>query len=295
MKNETIALVTSTLYKNWYPEKFNRKFQIDKMRGDLALRMLSRAQFYKLKVVVIDNGSSDVFIEKVKKLNIHKLVTNFSGTFSAARREGYKIASIIPKVKVIVWIEPEKANLINKSLIEASKIVENGMADIVIPRRSKQALQSLPPFQKKSEITGNNQIRKILQRELNKNVPNFDIFFGPKIFSNKPQILDLFLLKFEYKESLNNENVPPLEQWLNAICFPIILAIINDYKVKDFEVDYIHSKIQTKIEKGNIIFDKKRVIQRNSLIKGVKELLRYYKNPEKSLMKLKQDVLFRKH
>lgn len=295
MKSETIALVTSTLYKNWYPGKFNGKFQIDKIRGDLALKMLSRAQPYKFKIVVIDNGSSDEFIENVKKLKIHKLVTNFSGTFSAARREGYKIATNISGIKVIIWTEPEKSNLINKSLIRASQIVKDGVADIVVPRRNKQTLQSFPSFQKRSEMLGNSQIQKILQRELNKNVPNFDIFFGPKIFSNKPQILDLFLQKFEYKNRLNNNGKLLLEQWLNAIFFPVILAIINNYKVKDFETDYIHPKIQTEIERRNKIFDKKRVIQRKSLIGGTKELLKYYKNSEKSLIKLSPDKLFRKH
>lgn len=278
MKRNSIAIVTSTLYKNWHPRSVTTENQIDKVRGNLALEMFSRSLGLGLQIMVVDSGSSIDFVNEIKKLGVPNLTTNFSGTFSESRRTGYKIAAALADVKVIVWTEPEKSNLINNSLIEACKTIENGTADVVVPRRSKKTMESLPPFQKESEELGNKQIREMTNKDL-------DIFFGPKIFSARPDVVELFLEKFEYKDDSKNNKDSDLEKWLNSISFPIISALIKNYKVIDYEIDYVHPKSQTEIEKGNPAFDEKRIIQRENLIKGISELLKYYKNPEESSLK----------
>lgn len=279
MQANSIAIVTTTLYKNWYPGNATAENQADKVRGDLALEMFSKTLNLGLQIVIVDGGSSPEFINEIKKIEITNLITDFSGTFSASRRKGYEIASKLPNIKVIVWTEPEKSNLINNSLIKACEIVDSGAADIVIPKRSKETMQSLPLFQKNSEELGNKQIQEMTNQD-------FDIFFGPKIFSARPDVVDLFLEKFEYKYDSKKNKDSDLEKWLNAISFPVISALTKNYKVVNCEIDYIHPKKQTEIEESDPVFDEKRVIQRKNLVDGIKELLKYHTSPEESILKL---------
>ena len=271
MDKGSIVIVTSTLYKNWYSGDVTEEYKVDKVRGDLALEMIAKASKYGFQIVA---GNSDAFLENLNKFKIN-LINDKEGTFGSNRRKAYGVASKLPNVKVIVWTEPEKSNLINDSLIKACEVIENGTADIVVPRRSKETMKSLPPFQKESEEIGNKQIQEMTN-------PDLDIFFGPKIFSTRSDIVNLFLEKFEYKEESKNTKDSDLEKWLNAISFPVISALVKNYKVLSYEVDYVHPKSQTEIEEGNPLFNEKRIIQRENLIEGIRELLKYYSNNKAS-------------
>lgn len=287
MQNNEVALVTTTSYPNWYPGKPENKHPIDKIRGDLAIKMVQKAVWLGFRVVVTDGGSSSEFIERVKEVKIQQLFTKFNGTFSAGRRKSYRVAAKRAGVKAIVWCEPEKANLINSSLVKACEEIVSGRADIVVPGRDKGAFSSLPPYQEKSETAGNKEIQTILEKYLGHKFPWLDFFFGPKIFANRPEILNLFMAKFGYKAGVAAEEITPLEEWSNALTFPVVVAVVKGYKVAGFTINYTHPPEQTKLETDNPSFNQKRDLQRQSLTVGIKQLLTFYSDPEKSPIWLK--------
>ncbi len=52
----SIAVATSTLYKNWYDGPLQSTDDTDKIRGDLALETIKKAKAKGFQVVVVDGA-----------------------------------------------------------------------------------------------------------------------------------------------------------------------------------------------------------------------------------------------
>lgn len=260
-EHEQITICTNTLYAKWYNGKVLQDQRIiDKTRGDLALKMIRKTINSKLKIIIVDGGSSQEFINRLKDLNVF-LLNDTGGTMSSSRRKGYTAASRIPDTQVIAWLEPEKYPLINKSLIVAAQIILSGKADIVIPSRKKSAFTSLPPLQSHTEQEGNKQIKQILQSNLHKSIPNLDMFFGPKLFANRADIIGIFTTRYDKLLNIAIDQINLFEKWSNTLTLPVVYAILKGYRVISKTVDYTHPKEQSKLETKNLRFNQKRIMQ----------------------------------
>lgn len=279
IEGKAIAFVTSTLYPFWYQGilKNNSPAQekIDKIRGDLALQMLSEAQKKGIQIILIDAGSSEAFIKKITRIGIN-VIHSKNKALSPSRQYGYKIASKTKGVKVICWLEPEKVSIPRDCLSQAVLPLLRDKADIVIPKRSNTAFATYPSFQAKIEKNANKQWNNILKKHkiLSKKAEDLDIWFGPKFFKNDPKLIDIFQKRYQFKEKIQKMDI-----WSNSIIFPIITALKKGYRVISVKVDYKHPKIQTAIEDNSTLMMKKRRVQYRSILSTteyfIKNLLNY--------------------
>jgi hypothetical protein len=241
------------------------------VRAKLAVDMLRRASMQGYSVVIADGGSCNEFVKSIVNIDKVRIINPQEKGMSASRRAGL-LEAANTSAKVIMWNEPEKSPVIGDSILKASQLIVNGDADIVIPGRSVDGFNSLPPEQKTAEEKLNKGFRRILRQFGHvENVPEIDISFGPKLFRNSPQILDIFSHIYEYQPTGKkwDRKVNP-ERWANSLYIPVAEAIINGMKVVPFVFsDYIHPAEQTKIETGDLFFARKRIEQFQDVLRSV--------------------------
>jgi len=280
------ALATTTFYPRWYPGKVVGEVSVDKVRGDLALRMIDEARSKRFQIYVVDDGSSEAFMKEVKRRNA-KLETG-PGGMSPGRRLSFELASKMQDVKVIVWTEPEKVSLVRCFKSVTAPILQDE-ADIVVPKREKSSFPTYPAAQVNFEQKGNRIFNKLLRENglLKKEDLDFDIFFGPKAFKNDPRILGLFLRKYRYtRKGGLDDNIDP-ELWPNTIVLPIIAALHEGYRVASVEIPYRHPQEQTGSEEGLLQFSKKRLMQyKNFIITTVHYLKLLNNDPDSNLVRV---------
>lgn len=265
----SIAVVTATLYRNWYTGKVKNSMpedgerdRIDKVRGDLAIETLTVAKSKGFQIVVVDSGSSKAFLEKIRQIGIKPISAKNKG-LSLNRQEGFQKAARLREVKVICWVEPEKVDIIKNTLPQAVIPILNNQADIVIPKRNEQAFNTYPTYQAEIEKRANRAWNNILRKYnvLPIKVSDLDIWFGPKFFKNDPKLIKIFLREYQFKDKIQK-----LDIWSNAIVFPVITALKKGYKVISVKVAYKHSKKQTAIEENSPLMMKKRQVQYRSIL-----------------------------
>lgn len=265
-EGKCIAIVTTTFYPFWYQgtlkNNSTEQVKIDKIRGDLAIQMLNEAQKKGIQIVLIDAGSSEVFINEITRIGI-KVIRSKNKALSPSRQYGYKIASKTKGVKVICWLEPEKVSIPRDCLPQAVLPILRNKADIVIPKRNNTAFATYPSFQAKLEKNANKRWNNILKRHkiLSKKAEDLDIWFGPKFFKNDPKLINIFQKRYQFKDKIQKMDI-----WSNAIVFPIITALKLGYKVISSTVQYEHPKQQTAIERNSVLMRQKRQIQYQSIL-----------------------------
>lgn len=273
--NSLIAIVTSTLYPTWYEGRTQKKFKnseqnkIDKIRGDLAIKMLITARKQGFQIVVVDSGSSPAFLEKLKQTGI-KVTPAKNKSLSPSRQEGFQKAAKLKGVKVICWVEPEKVSFVKHALPQAVSPLLNNQADIVIPARDKKAFNTYPTYQAKIEKKANQIWNNILRKHqiLPAKSADLDIWFGPKCFKNDPKLIGIFLKKYHFKEK-----VQKLDLWSGAIVLPIISALKQGYRVVSININYQHPRKQTAIEENSNLMKKKRQLQYHSILSTTNQFL----------------------
>lgn len=280
----SITLTLITYYPRWYRGKLQSIKHTDKIRGDLALDFIHKSQKAGYQIVIVDGRSSNSFRRELAGFeNVH-VINRRNVKRSPSRRQGFKIATKLPGVQVIVVTEPEKISLL-ENLPALVKPILGGSADIVIPKREPVLFQkTYPGFQFESEKEGNILYNEYLT--LFGFLPNkkeeLDLFFGPRIFRNERKTLSLFLKHYYFRIGsfeFRHEFLDP-EELSNAMFFPIILALKRGLKVKSVEIPFSYPALQKENEEsGNReLFEEKRRSQRLGLLVELMHFINYLEN-----------------
>jgi len=258
-----IAIATTTFYPDWNGDSGYEKTS-QKVRGDIALATIEEAKKHGYQLIVVDGGSSQAFKERLSSLGV-EFSNQVELGMSSGRQQAFKEAADLKGVQVIVWTEPEELSIIRDCLPEAVVPILTGEADIVIPKREEKSFATYPSYQVEYEKRANRLWNAILRKQglLPKHSEDLDVWFGPKFFKNSPEILELFLAKYEFKKGER--------------------ALDSRLKVTGVKVRYVHPKEQTAIELENIAeFSKKRDIQFKDIIVTTIHFIRLLRHDTKS-------------
>lgn len=269
LNSQSIAITTTTFYPNWYPGQ-PLASDTNKVRGDLALKMIDMARSKGFQIIVVDGADNKEFKEALIKIGVHPYVESQKG-MSASRQQAFREASNLDTVQVICWLEPEKVSVIADCLPNAVIPILKGKADVIVPKRNEQLFrESYPDYQVKSEQNSNRIWNALLKKYGLRSAsnPELDVWFGPKFFRNDPKIVSLFTDQYSFKadSELRFRKIIQPELWSNAVFFPVIAALHKGYKVMDLEVPYKHTLEQTLAEQDNDEFRKKRKFQQKNII-----------------------------
>lgn len=229
MTKTTIA--TTTFYRN-----------IKETRFGLAMKTVCEAQRHEYPMVIVDGGSPDEVCRQFQKKGAH-LFHQEKSSMGAGRRQAIAEAFKLAQTEVVVWLEPEKFNLISY-LNDIVRPIAQNRADLVVPGRKD--MSSYPREQEHAERLGNLIFYYLTRRKL-------DVWFGPRAMNRRAA--DYFLA---YESDYG-------DKW-DSIFIPLLRAIKNDLKVEGVIVNYIHPFLQTSEETGNWVFIDKRIKQLQNLI-----------------------------
>lgn len=270
-KHVALALVTN--YPKWYPGKLKSFGHTDKIRGDLALELVSLAKSKGLQVVVGNRKSHKPFQKKLSKITNVLLIDRRSWKRSPAQRQVFKTAARLPGVKIIIATEPEKVSLISDCLEQIIKGFIEQNADIVVPKRKVKLFKlTYPSYQFRSETNGNTDYNALLKNNgiLGQKSQEYDFLFGPRIFKNDPRVISFFLKKYHSQNThlkISGKYFDP-EQGSNTIFFPVIAAFIQKLKVISIEIPFRYPQLQKKNENygQKSFFQEKRRRQKLALL-----------------------------
>lgn len=292
MDPKSVAIVISTFYPRWYYGSLRSIAHTDKIRGDLAIELIESAKKLGYQIVVVDGHSSKSFRHKLARIEEVKVVIRRKIRRSPGKREGFKIASKIDGVKVIVLTDPEKVSFVHHCIPSSVAPILEGKADIIIPKREPRRFKSsYPSFQFDSETEGNqiyNEYLRVHGLRPSKS-EDLDLLFGPRIFANDPKVLSLFMRKFSFAVGgiTFPRNYFDPEELANAAFFPIILALKKKLRVESIEVPFTYPELQKENEEiGNsAVFLEKRRRQRLSLLVELMHFVSYLQNNPSSRVK----------
>jgi len=281
---QSLGVVTTTHYPLWYKGNINplkREALVDKVRGDLALETIHSVTINGYQIVVVDSQKSPAFGEELKKLNDIILAEEIPG-LSNSRQQGFRKAleltykegqKAVP-IEIIAWVEPEKVSIVKNNIPIIIKPLLKNKADIVIPKRGMQEfVDTYPDYQVKYEKASNLLWNRMLRifGIMPQDHEDLDVWFGPRFFSNKPEVTSLFLKKYNYLENSNlqetSNKIYQTDGYSNALYFPVIQALFNHLRVESVEIPYLHPETQTQIENNNDNFKQKRLNQQREIIR----------------------------
>lgn len=268
----SVAIAATTAYPRWYRRKLRSLKHIDKIRGDLAIEMAKIAGERGYMVVIADWQSPRTFRKELKSVQTVILIRRRFAKRSPAKRQAMLKASKIPGVKVIVLTEPEKVSLIKNCIPFIVEPILSGEIDIIVPKRQDQFFKkTYPSFQYESEKEGNNTYNEELKSHKLIDInDDFDMFFGPRVFSNKKVILSLFMKHYRFgaTHTLFPKWYFDAEELSNTNFFPVVAALRRGFEVKSIEVPFEYPSLQKHSEEidSRDLFVEKRKAQRIGLI-----------------------------
>lgn len=279
-----VSLATATFYPSWPID------EVDKVRGNLAIKTISEIKKRGFSLFISDGGSSEEFLSKISGLgfDIHR---QKDLGLSASRRQALTQASLKKNTLAIGLFELEKVSFIKDCFVQSVQPILENEADLVVPKRDEKSFLSYPDYQSLSEKLLNSHLTSMIISALKKNeklIPpqifDIDFLFGPKVILNKPHILDLFMDKYMSK-NLSDEKEFQCEIWANALFFPLIVALYKGLRVISIPVSYLHPTSQTFLESNNPLFIRKRAYQFKTLHAAIKELILLLEKNPKSRIK----------
>lgn len=281
INHQEIAFSIITYYPKWYKGKLKNISQIDKIRGDLALEFIQKAKANGFELVVVDGKSSKSFRKELLNSQGIKILKRKSIKSSPSKRQAFKAASKLPGIKIIIATEPEKISLIDNIQKIIQPILEN-KADIVIPKREPNLFkQTYPDYMYESEIKGNrlyNEQLKLLGI-LPQRSDDLDMFFGPRVFINKPNIIRIFTKNYLalIRNSISSSEYSNLDEYSNIIYTPIIFAFRKAIRIRGVDIPFSYPKIQKLNESigAKKFFVKKRRNQKITVLNELRYLLNY--------------------
>jgi hypothetical protein len=283
----SVAILTTTAYAKWYPGEVDKDGELgtvsDKIRGDLAIRLLKEAKQQGFQLSVVDGSNNEAFRGALTAAGINWQAEE-EHSMSGSRRQALRGAAGLPGAKYLVWTEPEKVSMIEDDLVmKAVEMIGRGEADIVIPKRSEASKKTYPKFQIDSEMKANDGINRLLVSRalLKPEEADLDWMIGPRIFRNDEKLAGLFTEKYEFASNNPNpkdklvalQGMIKTEFWSNFTFFPVAAALAQGYRVRSLEVDYRHPAEQTALERDTKEFNDKRVAQRVGILTGMVYLL----------------------
>lgn len=299
-----ITVATTTFYPNWHPGQAEEEPKADKLRGDLALEFAARIVEQGYGLAVVDGGSNETFLAEMGRLA--KVSGQTERGMSGSRRQAFGEAVERPDCKIIIWSEPEKVEFAQSYCLRPCYMsIARGEYDIVVPGRTNDGYNSLPTAQARMERHFARRWSSLLRISgmMPKDAPDFDIAFGPRIFRNDPDIVSLFMDRYQFDfrdrigvigdekvdlrsalEHLYSRAKP--DTYPNTTFFPIIAALHHGIRVGNMEVPYLHPPVQTRMEEGNSEFDRKRWDQYLNIVLASIHFIRYLRNDPRSLIQL---------
>jgi glycosyltransferase involved in cell wall biosynthesis len=236
-----------------YTTTFYGKDPSSVVRSALTLKSLENAEKLGVRCVVVDGGSNEEFLAAVRQFKNVELSVQPTLGMGESRREALRLAAKDPATSIFLWFEPEKEGLIRLDNLNRliQPLRDGGVADIVVPARKEDGMNTLPPFQAKMEKMANEEAMDLIMGsgyvgEI------WDLWFGPKIFNREG--LPYFL---NYQGEL--------DKW-DTILVPVGIAYREGKRIVQVFVDFLYDESQRKNEEGNAEFDKKRVYQRKEII-----------------------------
>lgn len=284
---KSVVVVTATFYPNWYEGPPKGDLTSDKLRGDLAIQTVRSAKDQGFQIVVVDGSKVPSFKKELEDIgvNYHEEGGVKQPSQGSARRQGLDAAQNLSGIKIICETEPEKISMVADCLKTAAGPIAQDEADIVVPKRFEESFETLPLYQAKAEKRANKMYNQILRTRhlLNPEDPDIDFWFGVRLFANRPEVIDLFNRVYEFTpdERALHKNVKP-DTYSNPLEFPIVNALHDGLRVKSVEVDYRHPKEQTEFEEGKKEFDKKRDVQRRTIVTELLHFIRFLEDSPKS-------------
>lgn len=267
-----IGIATGTFYP-----QFGFSSSMDALRGELALSMLTCAH-KRHALVVVDGGSDSAFLGALKDRGIPTVAQAAKG-ISRARQQGYDALFLNPVINAFVTLEPEKTSFIHHGCVTAAADpILKGEADIVIPARSEEGWESLPPFQRESEQSANAAYSGILRKIGWWKGPDLDLFFGPRLFGRSAYHFFTRWHEFQPDPLIDSQADMDPSGYSDALFFPLVYALASKMRIVQVEVPYVHPMVQTAVETGNEEMDQKRKRQREMILNELDELLRLIEN-----------------
>ena len=268
---ESLAVVTTTFYPDWYSGDLNSPDHTDKIRGDLALQLLTQSQELGHSTLVVDGGDegSD-FRSALNELDVQVLTQKERG-MDPARQEAFQAAAELDQVKIIAWSEPEKISFLTPTCLwQATQAMLKEGCDLVVPARDEESFSTYPAAQVAYETRANTRFNHLLRISdlLPPNDPDLDAWFGPRIF--RKEFLPYFMGRYQFEAS--SGAAADFHSHVNtgasnsATFFPIIRALHEGKKVGSVTIPYRHPGIQTDNEVDNPAMDDKRHIQYMSIV-----------------------------
>ncbi len=295
----SIGIATTTFYPNWYPGNSAKQYVVDKIRGDLALQTIQESVKNGFQVVVNDGTSSDAFQEELKRLKGEGVIVlaRTEPGMSATRRQVFQEVSYLPGVKVILWTEPEKTDLVQYASKISQPILEGKAHLVVIKREPELFKQMFPDYMYESEIKANRRYNNWLRIRglLKKDQEDLDMFSGPRAFLNKPQVLELFFKVYEFiGDRVGIQKYADPEMYSDATYFPVVAALAEGLNVVSVTIPFKYPEEQRKIEETTdpeILeeFIKKRLKQRLGILDDLVQYLQLQrKSPRAKLREVKK-------
>lgn len=246
-KFKNLTIFTTTFYKD---------DEASKVRASVAEKLFENIDKLNIECIVVDGGSSEWFIDKIKAFKNVKMVIEPSLKMGESRREALRIAmekNRDDNNALFLWVEPEKEDLIKEeSLLAMIEPLKSGSADVVVP--SRMSKDSYPKFQKWIEERANKRAGQLFNESENDKLfdAEVDLWFGPKMFNKEGA--QSFL---DYKGDL--------DKW-DSIIKPVIEAQKAGKNIASVPVDFEYPKEQKKYEEGNRVFDQKRIDQYKQIL-----------------------------
>ena len=216
---------------------------VSKIRAKLALKTALAAKKASLTMLSVDGSSTAEYVEQLRRLDV-QVVPEINGSMGSIRRQairaGFEIGS---RVKYVVWIEPEKVNMVQFITNAAQIMARDHTLFALFNRRS---LRSYPPEQALYYRFAR-LAYGYLQRE------DIDYGFGPMILTERSSE---YFLQYagEYGDMWDSILVARLRIIRAGIPYSII------------EVRYRNHPLQTRVERGNVAILVKRVDQLHNVV-----------------------------
>lgn len=220
---------------------------VEDFRAQLALKTVSTAREAGYAIVVVDGSPDTRFKNALSEVGAMVHAQKGKG-MGASRRESMK-AGFDAGADIVVWTEPEKYPFIGCISGLAGKM-RTDRPHIIVPRRRN--LDGYPLYQHFSELRLNHALGNSTGRA------DLDLSFGPRMFN---ALAATYFLDYTGEKGDNWE----------TLFIPVLRALHHGVFVESFIINYVHPPEQTAVELGNEDMDRKRDVQRESLVRAMDE------------------------
>ncbi|MBI5123443.1 hypothetical protein HZA75_06315 [Candidatus Roizmanbacteria bacterium] len=283
---DKVAVTMTTSYPGWYSGELRSIGDTDKVRGDIALEMIRLGIDCGFNLVVSDFRSAQAFMNEL----VHQPITlaeRVDLDRASGRRQVITLGSKIPGVEIIIRTEPEKDSLL-QSIDLVSHPILSGDADIVIPKRNPADFErTYPAYMHESEIDANARFNRLLRMVNLRRIedPDLDIFFGPTVIANRPEILSLFEKDYEIRDgkvfTAGVRKYLAPGNFSNAQSFSVIEALDQGLRVASVEVPFEYPARQRKNELAREDeFMAKRREQKWGIVDEALSFIKYLRDPQ---------------